>query len=121
MHEVGIASSVLDVVRQQSLAHSGARVLKVGLRIGELAAVDPESLRFCFEALVSGSDLEPLALDLEFCPRRDRCCVCGAVFVVAGFPAACPGCRAAQTECVGGTELEFSYMEIENESDSHGT
>jgi hydrogenase nickel incorporation protein HypA/HybF len=88
MHEVGIASSVLDVVREQSAARNGARVVKVGLRIGDLAAVDPESLRFCFEALVAGSDLEPLALDLDL---------------------------------AGGTELEFAYMEIENEPDSHGT
>jgi hydrogenase nickel incorporation protein HypA/HybF len=66
MHEMGIANSVLDAVRQESELRHGARVSKVGVRIGEFAAVDPESLRFCFEALVSGTDLEPLALELEW-------------------------------------------------------
>ena len=113
MHEMGIANSVLDAVRHESEIRHGARVVKVGVRIGELAAVDPESLRFCFEALVSGSDLEPLELDLEFCPRRVRCQRCGEVFG-AGFPLACPKCEAVATEFAGGDELEFAYMEIED-------
>lgn len=113
MHEMGIASSVLDAVRSESELHNGAKVHKVGVRIGELASVDPEALRFCFEALVSGTDLEPLELDLELCPRRNRCPRCGNVFLVAEFQFTCPECRFAGTEPVGGDELEFSYMEIE--------
>jgi hydrogenase nickel incorporation protein HypA/HybF len=113
MHEMGIASSVLDAVRHESGLRQGAHVTKVGLRIGELAAVDPESLRFCFEALVSGTDFEPLALDLEFCRRRNRCPRCGEVFPAATFPFTCPKCNSANTEFAGGDELEFAYMEIE--------
>ena len=113
MHELGIANSVLDAVRHESELRAGARVVKVGVRIGELAAVDPDSLRFCFEALVSGTDLEPLVLDLEFCPRRNRCQQCGELFEVAGFPFACPNCNSAQSAFAGGDELEFTYMEIE--------
>ena len=113
MHEMGIANSVLDAVRRESELRHGARVTKVGVRIGELAAVDPESLRFCFEALVSGSDLEPLALDLEFCLRRNRCRRCGEVFAVAGYPFTCPKCHSTETEVASGDELAFTYMEIE--------
>ena len=35
------------------------------MRIGDMAGIDPESLAFCFEALVKGTDLEPLELDIE--------------------------------------------------------
>jgi hydrogenase nickel incorporation protein HypA/HybF len=113
MHEIGIANSILEAVRQESDFRHGARVVKVGLRIGELAAVDPESLRFCFEALVSGTDLDPLALDLEFRPRCNRCQRCGKLFRVAEFPVTCPKCNCAETQFAGGDELEFAYMEIE--------
>jgi len=113
MHEMGIAYSVLDAVRHESGLRHGAHVTKVGVRIGELAAVDPESLRFCFEALVSGTDLEPLALDLEFCPHRNRCRRCGELFLAAEFPFTCPQCHCAETEFAGGDELAFAYMEIE--------
>ncbi|MBZ5723920.1 MAG: hydrogenase maturation nickel metallochaperone HypA [Acidobacteriia bacterium] len=113
MHEMGIANSVLDAVRHESEIRQGARVLKVGVRVGELAAVDPESLRFCFEALVSGSDLEPLVLDLEYCPRRNRCRHCGEIFPATEFPFTCPQCNSEETVLAGGDELEFAYMEIE--------
>ena len=113
MHEMGIANSVLDAVRHESGLRQGAHVTKVGVRVGELAGVDPESLRFCFEALVSGSDLEPLALDLEFRPHRNSCLRCGELFGIAGFPVVCPRCNSAETEFAGGDELEFAYMEIE--------
>jgi hydrogenase nickel incorporation protein HypA/HybF len=65
MHEVGVASGILDAVRQETAARGLGRPTKVGVRIGEMAGIDPESLAFCFEALVKGTDLEPLELVIE--------------------------------------------------------
>jgi len=65
MHEVGIAASILDAVRQESAGRQPARPVKVGVRIGEMAGIDPDSLAFCFQALVKGSGLEPLELAIE--------------------------------------------------------
>jgi hydrogenase nickel incorporation protein HypA/HybF len=69
MHEMGIAGSVIDVVRREIPKHPGAHVRKVGLRLGEWAGVDVESLRFCLEVLIKGTDLEPLDVDIDFRPR----------------------------------------------------
>ena len=65
MHEVGVASSILEAVRKESGLHRPARAVKVGVRIGEMAGIDKDSLAFSFEALVKGSDLEPLELAVE--------------------------------------------------------
>jgi len=86
MHELAIASSILDAVRTESARYAGARVHKVGVRIGEYSGVASESLRFCFDALVKDSGLEPLALDIELCRAGDG---------------------------VRGDELDLSYLEIE--------
>ncbi len=64
MHELGIASSVLEAVRDRTAA-ARAKAVKVGVRIGPFAGVDRESLSFCFDSLVKGSEFEPLALELE--------------------------------------------------------
>jgi hydrogenase nickel incorporation protein HypA/HybF len=72
MHELSIADSILDAVRNESARHGGAHVSKVGLLLGELAGVDRESLSFCFDALVLGTELEPLELDIEFRQRVDE-------------------------------------------------
>ncbi len=53
MHELSIADSILGAVRTEAARRPGARVAKVGLRLGELSGVDRESLSFCFEALVA--------------------------------------------------------------------
>ena len=65
MHEVAVAAGILDAVRAEVAAQKPARPIKVGVRIGEMAGIDPGSLAFCFEALVKGTDLEPLALEIE--------------------------------------------------------
>ena len=70
MHEMGIANSVVEAVRGEIARRPGARASKVGLRLGEWSGVDVESLRFCLEVLVKGTELEPLALDIEFRPRE---------------------------------------------------
>jgi len=65
MHEVAVAGSILDAVRTEAVSRRPARAVKVGVRIGEMAGIDPEALAFCFEALVKGTDLEPLELEIE--------------------------------------------------------
>jgi hydrogenase nickel incorporation protein HypA/HybF len=115
MHELGIAASVLDTVQAEARKRPGMRPCRVGLRIGELAAVDPEALRFAFEALTRETEIESLALEIEMCPRRQRCCDCATVFEVRDFAFACPRCGALRTECISGDELEIAYLEVDDE------
>jgi hydrogenase nickel incorporation protein HypA/HybF len=115
MHEMGIASSVLEAVRRELRAHAGARPRAVALRIGELAAVDPESLRFCFEALARDTELASLCLEIEVCPRRHRCSDCGREFLVQDYDLRCPACGCSLTRCIGGDELDLAYLEVEDD------
>jgi len=71
MHEMGIATSVIEAVRVEAARRPGARVTKVGLRIGEFSGVDRDSLSFCFEALVKDTDLESAVLAIEDAARDE--------------------------------------------------
>ena len=113
MHELGIANSVFEAVNQEMRRHAGARPCKVGLRVGEWAGVDPEALRFCFESIVKDTPFEPLVLEIETCPRQQRCIGCGQTFRVVDYDTTCPRCRSNETECIGGAELELSFVELE--------
>lgn len=66
MHEMGIASSVLEAVDQEAHRNPGCRATKVGLRIGEYAAVDQDSLRFAFEVLAKEMNETPLELEIDY-------------------------------------------------------
>ena len=112
MHEMGIANAVLDAVRREALRLDARHISKVGVHIGELAAVDPEALHFCFDALVCGTELEPIELDIEFCPRKHRCPQCQEVFPVVDYAIECPQCGNPRTEFMSGDELELAYLEV---------
>lgn len=113
MHELSIAAAVLDTVRQELDRRPGARLTKVGLRVGDLAGVDCDALSFSLEVLVQGTEFETLPFAFESCPVRYRCRQCAQTFTVVDYDTFCPHCRVPDTECIGGTELELAYLEME--------
>ncbi|HWC99088.1 MAG TPA: hydrogenase maturation nickel metallochaperone HypA [Candidatus Sulfopaludibacter sp.] len=68
---MGIASSILDAVRKEMEPYPAARPVKVLVRIGAMSGVDPASLSFCFEVLVSGTDFAGLAIAVENVPADE--------------------------------------------------
>jgi hydrogenase nickel incorporation protein HypA/HybF len=121
MHEMGIANSVLDSVRTEAQRFPGRHIYKVGVRIGELAGVDPDAMRFCFEVLVGGTELEPLALDIDYRRRRHECRTCRRAFVPQLEDLACPNCGGVDSWFIEGDELELAYLEIEDGTCTAGT
>jgi len=113
MHELGIANAVLEAVKTEAARHAGTRPCKVGIRVGELAAIDQESLRFCFEAITRETEFESLQLEIELYPRRHRCCNCAHEFVIEDYNFRCPQCASLETECISGDELELAFLEVE--------
>jgi hydrogenase nickel incorporation protein HypA/HybF len=113
VHEVGIAASILESVEAAARRHPEAQLLAVGVRIGELSNVDKDALEFAFEALTRNSTLAALRLEVEWCPRRQKCLACAHEFLVQDFDLRCPACGADKTSCIGGTELDVAYLELE--------
>jgi hydrogenase nickel incorporation protein HypA/HybF len=118
MHELGIAQSVLDAVAVEAARHPGARPVKVVVRVGELAAVDPDALQFSFEVLTSETEFQDLQLEIEICPRRHRCLECETEFDVKDLDFRCPRCGAVRNQCVSGDQLELGYLELEDHESS---
>jgi hydrogenase nickel incorporation protein HypA/HybF len=87
----------------------------VGLRIGELAAVDVDSLSFCFEAVLKDTEWESLQLDIRVCPQRRICNACGNEFAVVEYNASVRRVPAAIPRLISGDELDFDYLEVETD------
>ena len=68
MDEAGLAQQVIEVCASELHAHGGRHAVCVGLRIGPGAAVDPDALRFCFDALKQDTPLRFATLDIECRP-----------------------------------------------------
>ena len=112
MHELSIASAILDTVRAEAESRS-VRVTKVGLRLGAISGVDPDALSFGFNALVGDTDLAPLELEIEPVAQRHFCPVCDDEFVVEAFTVLCPRCGTLAPHRMSGDEMEISWLEVE--------
>lgn len=115
MHELSIATSILEAVQKEAVSRPGARFLKVAVRIGELAGVDTDSLTFGWEAITKETEWEPLRLEVE--PREwvNRCSACAVEFRVVNYQTQCPQCGEVATKLISGDELDIAYLEIEEE------
>lgn len=115
MHELSIAESILDAVRVELLRYPGAKPMRVGLKIGAFTAVDVESLNFCFESVVRGTEWENLRLEAHACRAMRRCEACEADFESVEYNVVCPVCCSHTTISLGGDELDFEYLEVETD------
>ena len=114
MHELGIATSILETVEAEAKKHPDAKFNIIGLRIGEVAGVDVDALTFGWEAITKDTEWEGLKLAIELLPRRNRCDACGHEFPVPDYLSLdCPKCGTFPTFNVSGDELDIAYMEIE--------
>ncbi len=113
MHEMSIAQSVLDIILQESQTHKVNRVLSVALRVGELSAVETESLKFCFELITKGTLAEGARLEIERVQVTCRCQDCGSDFSVEELVFSCPACQGPRVEMLSGRELSIESFEAE--------
>lgn len=108
MHELGIASQIVDVLSDRA---QGARVTKVVLEVGMLSAVLPDSLRFCFELATQGTPVEGAALEILERPGRARCRACSGELELRRPFGRCD-CGCSELEWLSGEELRIREMEV---------
>jgi hydrogenase nickel incorporation protein HypA/HybF len=113
MHEVGIMESALALVAEQVCERRASRVERVVLRIGALAGVELDALRFAFDVVSRGTVAAGATLDIEAVPAASYCPACCREFEIAsGFIFVCPFCRELCGEVRRGRELELSRIEL---------
>jgi len=113
MHEMSLAQGVLQVIQDSARDRRFARVRRVWLEIGDLAGVEPDALRFCFDAVMRGSIADGAALDIVPAPGTAWCMECGRTVALAALDDACPRCGGWQLQVNGGRELRVKELEVE--------
>jgi hydrogenase nickel incorporation protein HypA/HybF len=88
MHELSIASSIVDICAERA---TGARVRCVTLEIGQLSAVMPDAIRFCFDVCARGTVVEDAELAIIETPGRAICRDCGGKVALVELVGKC-GC-----------------------------
>ncbi len=113
VHEVAIMTSAMDTVLEQARAHGATRVHRIVLRVGALAGVEAEALRFAFDVVTQGTLASDAALEVDTVPARAYCAACAEEFEAGDdFILSCPRCGGLSGNLRRGRELELSRIEM---------
>ena len=113
MHEMSIAQNILEIVDEYMRREANSKLLEVAVEIGEMVAVVPESLLFCYNVLVENSKYHNSKLLIKILPMQGTCRTCKHLFKIENYNFVCPSCQAGDVEVQGGQELRISHLEVE--------
>lgn len=115
MHETSIALEILKTSQKVLADHGGTRIVRVKVAVGELSAVEPELLRYAWEAVTVAGPAQGSVLEVEFFPARQVCPTCGPVPRAPGaWVPLCLSCGAPLL-VEGGNELDLLQVEFEKD------
>lgn len=112
MHEMSLAESVLQIIEDSARSNGFLRVKTVWLEVGQLAGVETEALRFCFDAVTRNSLAEGARLEILETAGEGRCPSCNKLVKLAERYDLCPECEMP-VEVIGGTEMRVKELEVE--------
>jgi hydrogenase nickel incorporation protein HypA/HybF len=119
MHELSIATNIVEIASQHVLEAGGGRVAAVTLRIGRLSCVHEEALRYSFELVREGTLLAGAELRIVAVPVRVWCPRCAAEFELPGIQRfACPICSTPSADICAGRELDLESIDIVETADA---
>jgi hydrogenase nickel incorporation protein HypA/HybF len=96
------------------MAQHEARALRaVRLRIGQMSAVVPDALSFCFEIATKGTRMEGADLRMEIVPLSGECHTCKVKFPIVDYAFVCPQCGSVDIEALTGRELSIVEIEVD--------
>lgn len=113
MHEMSIAQSILDIVDEYMVNENGQKLKEVAVEIGELVAVVPDSLTFCYDVLVEDTPYHHSKLNIQIIPLSGSCPECHKSFNIENYEFTCPHCKSIGISVKGGQELRITHLEVE--------
>lgn len=109
MHELGITQNIVAIATAHA---SGAKVCRITLEIGQLTAIMPDSIQFCFDVCAQGTPVEGASLEIIERPGIGQCRACGCQLELDQPFGVCD-CGSTQLDIIQGEELAIKELETE--------
>ena len=109
MHELGITQNIVSIVSEHA---KGKKVKRVLLEIGQLSAIMPDAVKFCFDVCSQGTVLENAKLEIIEIPGLAVCRQCGTEIALEKPFGKC-NCGNTKLDLTAGEELKIKEIEVE--------
>lgn len=116
MHELSLATSLLEIVKDELAKHGATRLTRLRVRFGPLSNIVPEALEMAWQSLVLGGEYEKAVFEMAEDPLVLSCGECGKDFTPDPpvLYADCPFCGSNFFHSVkSGKELYLDHLEAE--------
>ena len=113
MHELSMATALVEQVEEIARREGAARIARIEVRVGALSGVDGEAFAFAFPLAAEGSLAEGAALAIEEVPLVVECRACGASTRPEYPVVRCAACASGDVAVVSGEEFRITAMEVE--------
>ena len=113
MHELSLASAMVEQLQAAALREGASRIVAVEVVVGALSGVEREPLEFCFPVAAEGTLAEGAELRVEEQDIRVRCGACGEEGSPEPPGLACPSCASLAVEVLAGREFKVRAMEVQ--------
>ena len=113
MHEMSLAESMLQLIEDAAHQQGFTRVKTVWLEIGQLACVEKEAMRFCFDAVMRDSIAQHAKLEIIETAGQGWCEQCVSAVPLAALYEACQKCGNYALRVTGGDAMRVKELEVE--------
>ncbi len=105
MHEVGIVLQLLEAVQATARSYGQNRVLDVYVKVGQLRAIEPEVMDFCWQTTSKKTIAEGAILHIETIFAKGYCEDCNTIFDAQDLIFVCEQCGGHRVKTEQGHEL----------------
>lgn len=113
MHEMSITQSLVEIIREEMVKNSAAKLRSVRLNIGSMSGVVPESLAFCFEVITADTEMAGAELLMDIIPLKGTCLECEREFEIEDYAFFCPHCSSRRINTLSGQDLSIVEIEVD--------
>lgn len=118
MHELSIATSLIELAGEHARRQGASRIRSMKIRLGVLSGL-LRPLYFCFASASRGTCCEGARLEIEEVPLRVRCPRCDEIKMPGTrYSFCCPTCGVPTPEVVSGREMQLVSVELERDGGS---
>lgn len=110
MHEFSLCQQIIKQV--EVAIEDKKKIVSVSLSIGDLAAIDVDSLQFWFPVASKSTRLASANLMIEKKTAWAKCLSCCQRFALIQRLSGCPACQSFQYQLLSGNEMLIKHVEV---------
>ena len=105
MHELALAEQIRNAVIEAAAAYPDKHVTGVTLTVGQLRAIEPDTMEICWQAVTEETPVEGAGLEIQEVRAAGHCRNCTRRFEAEDLIFVCPECGSGDVVTVRGKEL----------------